>query len=424
MATRSTARRAFLITAAATAAAVTLAGCGGGASEADGGGGATTLRLSVFGDTGNMRTLADQYEEENPGITVELNNVASAEDARTNLLTKLAAGNGLADVEQLEIGWIADLRPYASEFVPVAGDAYGDWVPVQQEPITVDGKMFGYGLGTGPLATCYRSGLLEAAGLPGDPDGASELMGTWDDYFAAGEQYVAGGGQGAWYDSSYLTFIAQVEQLEFPYEDEDGNVIVDNPEVEGIFKDTLALADTLSAKLAPFSEDWNAGFNSGAFATIGCPSWLLTTIEGNSPDITDWNVANAFPGGGGNLGGAYLAVPTQSDNPEEAAALASWLTAPEQQIAAFEAGAAFPSRLEALESTELTGITSEYFNNAPIGQIYADRSQAIPEVTYKGPNYIAIDTAAFNAMTRVEAGQQSIDDAWAQFVEESEAAAE
>ena len=59
---------------------------------------------------------------------------------------------------------------------------------------------------------------------------------------------------------------------------------------------------------------------------------------------------STFPGGGGNWGGSYLTVPTQSEHPEEAMALANWLTAPEQQIKAFIAKGTFPSQVDALSS--------------------------------------------------------------------------
>lgn len=407
-----------------TLTTIALAGCSS-TSPDPAGSDDVTIKLSTFGEPGNIQELADQYEEENPGVTIEVATTASAEDARTNLLTKLAAGTGLADVEQLEISWIGDLTQYSDAFVPVADDEFGDWATVQADPVTKDGEMWAYGLGTGPEAICYRADMLEAAGLPSDPEAVAGLVGgSWDEFFAAGEQYAAGGGTGAWYDSSYLIYNAQVEQLEYPYEDKDDKIVVDNPETEAIFKETLEKADALSAKLSPFSTDWNVGMGSGAFATITCPSWMLAMIQGNAPEVATWQVANAFPGGGGNVGGSYLSVPEQGKNHEAASKFASWLTAPDQQISAFQAGAGFPSRLDALDNEELTSVTNEFFGDATVGQIFADRSKAITTVIHKGPQYLAIDTAAFNAMTRVETGQQSIDEAWDQFVTESEAAGE
>ena len=411
----------------ATAALVLTAGCSGGSDEpaapADPNA-PVTVKVSTFGNADALKKQVEAYEKANPNVTVEVSTAANAEDARTNMLTKLAAGSGLADVEQLEISWMGDLKQYASKFVPVEGDQYGDWVPVQAEPAkTPDGKLFAYGQGTGPQAICYRADMLKEAGMASDPEAVATMVGgSWADYFAAGDKYAAAGGPGKWYDSAYQIYNAQIEQLPFPYENAENQIVADNPEVEKIFRDTLAADSRLSAKLSPFSEDWNAGFGSGKFATVACPSWMLTIISGNAKKVTDWNIANAFPGGGGNVGGSYLAVPTQSKNPAAAQALASWLTAPEQQIGAFKEGAAFPSRTQALESPDLLAVDNSYFNKAKIGTIFADRSKAITNVIYKGPKYLAVDTAAFNAITRVETGKQSVDEAWAQFVQEAKAA--
>ena len=420
-------RMRFLpLAALAVVSGVILSACSAPSNGSSDSGGPVTLKVSTFGESGAIKDLAKKYEKENPGVTVEVNTVASSDDARTNLLTKLAAGSGLADVEQLEISWIGQLTPYASKFVPVENDKGGDWVKAQADPVTLtDGKKFAYGLGLGPEAVCYKADMLQQAGLPSDPESVAKMVGgSWADFFAAGEKYVADGGQGGWYDSSYLLFDAQVEQMAYPYEDKNNKIVVDNPKVEKIFKDTLAAAPKLSAKLPAFSDDWNAGMASGKFATITCPSWMLTTIQGNAKDATDWNIANAFPGGGGNIGGSYFAVPTQGKHQAAASKLASWMSAPAQQVAQFTSGGAFPSRTKALDDPAVTSVKSAYFNNAPIGTIFGDRSKAITKVMYKGPHFIAIDTAAFNAMSRVEAGQQSIDDAWKQFIQESKAAAD
>ena len=383
-----------------------------------------TLKLGAFGDTSIVQKQAEQYHALHPNVTVDVTTVASAEDARTALLTKLAAGNGLNDVEQLEISWVGQLQKYSNKFQTLPPDQFGPFLPVQTQPVaTKDGGTFAYGFGTGPQAICYHADMFKKAGLPTDPAAVATLLGTtWDDYFAAGRKYAAGGGPAKWYDSSYLIYNAQIEQMEFPYESADGAVVANNPQVEKAFKDTLAAGSQLSAKLSAFSEDWNSGMGTSKYATLACPSWLLSTIQGNSKGVTDWRIANAFPGGGGSVGGSFLAVPTQSANPTQAEALASWLSAPDQQIATFEGGGAFPSRSQALDDPKLAAVTNPYFGDAKVGTIFSDRSKAIPKVMYKGPHYIGIDTAAFNAITRVEAGQQSVDEAWQQFVTEAQAA--
>jgi cellobiose transport system substrate-binding protein len=399
--------------------AMALAACGGGDDDGGSSGGKITLKVATYGDFGYTDAMFAQYEKDHPGIKVETSVAASSEDARTNMLTKLAAGSGLADVEAVEISWVAQLRQYAELFQPVEDDDYGDWVGYQKDPVTLDDDtLFGYGVATGPEAMCYRADLLEQAGMPSDPDSVAAMVGDWDSFFAAGEQYAAGGGK-AWFDSAYMIYNAQVEQLEYPYENADDEIVAaSDPEVETVFRDTLAVAPTQSAHLEPFSEDWAAATANGGFAVMACPSWMLGVIEGNASEVTTWKIANAFPGGGGNVGGSFLVVPKQSNHAKEAAELASWLTAPAQQIEAFKNAGPFPSRVDALDDPALADITNAYFGDAPVGTTFADRTEAIDTVMYKGPHYLAIDAAIYGAITRVESGQQSVDDSWDQFVDE------
>ena len=104
----------------------------------------------------------------------------------------------------------------------------------------------------------------------------------------------------------------------------------------------------MSSHTGQWSEDWTAAFQKDGFATMACPGWMLGVIEGNAAGVEGWDIANVFPGGGGNWGGSFLTVPAMGEHPAEAKALAAWLTAPEQQIKAFKAKGTFPSQVEAL----------------------------------------------------------------------------
>ena len=149
-----------------------------------------------------------------------------------------------------------------------------------------------------------------------------------------------------------------------------------------------------------------------------CPGWMLGVISGNAPDTTGWDIANAFPGGGGNWGGSYLVVPENGANVEAASQLADWLTAPEQQLKAFTNAGTFPSQVEALESDTLLDATNEYFNNAPTGQILTDRADAITVAPYKGPKYFQFHDALQNAVTRVFDGLEDQETSWNTWVAE------
>ena len=69
---------------------------------------------------------------------------------------------------------------------------------------------------------------------------------------------------------------------------------------------------------------------------------MTGAIEERAGGVEGWDVANVFPGGGGNWGGSFLTVPESGPNTEAAKELAAWLTAPEQQTKAFESAGTFP----------------------------------------------------------------------------------
>lgn len=216
-----------------------------------------------------------------------------------------------------------------------------------------------------------------------------------------------------------------INQVEVPFEDESGEIIADtNPEVRDLYDQLLAASveDELSAGLSQWSGDWSDAFQRSSFATMLCPGWMLGVIEGNADGIEGWDIADVFPGGGGNWGGSYLTVPAQGENVEAAKELAAWLTEPEQQIKAFEAIGAFPSTVEALESEEIQTATDEFFNDAPVGETLANRAEAIEVQPLKGPNYLLINVAIQDALNRVDV--DGIDDAessWEKFVNDVEA---
>src|SRR5690606_7896136 len=64
---------------------------------------------------------------------------------------------------------------------------------------------------------------------------------------------------------------------------------------------------------------------------------------------------------------------------EEAQKLVAWLTAPEQQAHIFKEIGNIPSSQKALDTDEVKGATSEYFSDAPIGQIFGAAAQEIPD---------------------------------------------
>jgi cellobiose transport system substrate-binding protein len=401
----------------AVAAALTACSASGSTDASEGADGNVTLTVATFNEFGYEELFAE-YEEANPGITIKHKKAGTANEHQDNLYTKLAAGSGLSDIEAVEVDWLASLMEQSDQFVDLSSDEVeGRWLDWKAEAATTpDGKLIGYGTDIGPEGICYRADLFEKAGLPTDRAEVAKLFTTWDDYFATGREFVEKVPGTAWYDSSGGTAQAMINQVEYAYEDADNNVVAaDNAEVQSVFRTVTENTD-LGTGTTQWSEDWTKGFQNDGFATMACPGWMLGVIEGNASGVEGWDIADVFPGGGGNWGGSYLLVPTQSQHPEEAKALAAWLTAPEQQIRAFQSKGTFPSQVEALEDPALTGTTNAFFNDAPTGEILANRAEAVEFLPHKGPRYADINTAFQQAIQRVDEGQESPEEAWDNFL--------
>lgn len=406
-------KKRYLSIASVAALALTVAACGGGSESPTSGsengsasaGGSDeqiTLTVATFNEFG-YEALYEQYMEENPNIKIEAIKAATMDEARQNLLTGLAAGDGLADIEAAEVAWFTELMPYADKFVDLASDdVAGRWLDWKEQAATTpDGQLLGYGTDIGPEAICYRADLFEQAGLPTDREEVAALLeGDWTNYFEVGRQFTEATGI-PWFDGALGTYNGMVQQLAFPYENEDGSIkpLPDNADVKAIYDELAQYAD-ISAGLGQWSEDWTAAFQNDGFATMLCPGWMTGVIEGNAAGVEGWDIADVFPGGGGNWGGSYLLVPTQSEHQEEAKALAAWLTAPEQAIGAFEAVGAFPSQADALKDDALLSSTNEFFNDAPMGQILANRAEAVEVQPFQGEHFFVINTVVSDAITR------------------------
>lgn len=425
---KSTRSRSASIIALGAAAALVLASCSDDseeptADEPTAEDEAITLSITTFGTFG-YDALYEEYMDLYPNITIEATNIDTGGNARTDAFTKIAAGSGLTDIVALEEGWLGAIMEVSENFVDLRDygieDRAGDWLDWKYAQGTdPQGRVIGYGTDIGPEGICYRGDLFAAAGLPGDRDGVAQLLdGDWQHFFDIGRQYTATTGK-AWYDHSGFVWNAMVNQLPEGYYKADGTLnVVDNAELRDRW-DTLsaAVADGLSASQAAW--DWNGGasFVDGTFATFMCPGWMLGVVQGNTEGgggdaSTGWDFADVFPGGAANWGGSFLAVSESSQHKEAAAALASWLTEPDQQVKQFEAAGTFPSTIAAAEQLAADATPNAFFNDAPVGAILAKRAEGVV-AQFKGPDDSLIQENVFGAaLQQLDQGTADGNAAW------------
>ncbi|MEY2849218.1 MAG: hypothetical protein RI885_1885 [Actinomycetota bacterium] len=396
---------------AATAALTLLAGCssGGGDDTAD----TVTLDVWLFGGMGLDEVVA-QYEEDNPGIDINVKGANSDEQAQA--LTTALAGGSVPDVAAIEGSYLAKFKAQPQNFVDMRtlgadeiADTYLDWR--WDQGVAADGEVIGIPTDVGGLAMAYRTDLFAAAGLPTNRDEVGALWSTWDDFMAVGEQYKAATGKGMIDTVVAAVYNASVRQgSEQYYGDDDELIYETNDQVRTSF-DRAIEAIPFSSQIKPFSEEWNAGMNNGDFAVLSAPSYMMTYIKQQAPDTAGkWDIATV-PGNSGSAGGSQLTIPAKSDNPEEAYDFITWLLAPEQQLTVFQTNGNFPTTPELYDTPDIQDFTNDFFGGAPVGQIYSASVQSV-EPIYEGPEHRVIETALVNVMDEVEAGQVDKADAW------------
>lgn len=410
--------------AAAGAAALTLAAaCSGQQTTTQPG--QVELRIAYWGDFG-LDELEDAYETLNPNVNIILNS-GDYNAQHEALQQALLAGSGAADIAAIDEGFIVQFRTQADKFVNLldkgAGSREGDYLAWKWDQAkSADGKVIGLGTDIGGLAMCYRTDLFAAAGLPTDREQVSALWPTWDQFFAVGQQYVAAAGGKKFVDNATNLYNPILGQQSIGHFDTSETLQMNGGPKTAFDLSIKAIDLGLSANLGSFSPEWNAGFVDGTFAVLACPAWMLGHIKNTAGDANagKWDIA-AIPGGGGNWGGSFLTIPASGQNIDEAYKFIDWVTQPAQQLEIFKKVGNMPSQPGMYTDPALLDFKNEYFNNAPVGQIFTKTAEGL-KPQYLGKNNGKVRTAVENVLNSVQAGTVPSSGAWAIALEEAEKA--
>src|SRR6266540_3568370 len=334
------------------------------------GSGENRLVVNTFGDFG-YRELYTRYEQSHPGLKI-VERVVSYDDHHKNLQAHLLAGSGTGDVEAVDGGYIALFKAWSDKFVDFK--AYGadpnQWLAWKSQQATASGgKLMGLGTDIGGLAMCYRSDLFAKAGLPSNRDAVAALWPDWRSYIETGKRFKATAPNDvAWFDSGANLFNAIIGQASVAYVDSTNKVVVgSNPAVKQAYDLAVeAVQAGESAKLSTFSQQWNAGFQRGSFATVTCPAWMTDTIKLNAPEQ------------------------------------ASWI---------FRTQGHLPSQATLYDDPAVVGHTNPFFNNAPTGQIFAASAKKL-QPQRQGPKDGDIGPLIGQGINRVETGKQGPERSW------------
>lgn len=421
---------------ATAAGCVAIAGCTAGTSQPvfKRVGPLVTLRIGVYGDPGYQQSgLYAQYERLHPNIKI-IQVAAAQQDAYWRALPASLKSGRADDIQAIPVADISAVTgPLAGDFVPLntlgsggaSGSAFADaWLPwVTQQATSPAGNTYALGAQTGPIAICYRTSLLAEAGLPTSPKVLARDWSTWAGYLKLGELFRARVPRGpAFTDSAASLYNAMAAQAKEQYYSPAGRlVLTSNPAIKGAWDTAVRAArDGLSARLTPQSKAWDRGLARASFATAVCPAWMLRQISTLAGPLGSggWNVT-AAPGGTGNVGGFYLALPRTGRHQQAAFQLADFLAGEQAGIDLFRTRGDFPANFAAV--TAVDTVTSTYFSGAEVGKIFGETADRTP-ATILGPASGAIGADLDGDLSQVEAGRLGSACAWRTAVRQAQAA--
>ncbi|MEV1247692.1 ABC transporter substrate-binding protein [Nonomuraea sp. NPDC050022] len=400
----------------AMALALTAAACGGGGSPSQPTGDGKSFEFWSFSGI-NQKADVEVYQKQNPGIQVKLTEVGGSVETAQALTTALAGGKvpDLVLIQGDDLPKFVqqpqnfyDLRQLGAD--KIKGD-YLDWVMSQST--AKGGEIIGIPTDVGGMAVAYRTDLFKAAGLPTDREEVGKLWPTWDAFIETGKKYTAATKKAFVDNAGTSVFHQAVNQGPQKYYDPSGNVVYStSPQVKTAFDLALkAVQAGITAKQSSFSDGWSAGIGKDQFAVISAPSWLLEQIRNNAPGTKGkWDIAT-IPGGAGNWGGSYLAIPKGAKNPKAAWDYISKTQSPQGQLAHFVVTGALPTTPSVYKDPKLTALKDPFFSDAPTGTIYTNSLLGLKPF-YIGPDSSAIGQELLNAITNVEQGKGDPAKAW------------
>ncbi|PLS27745.1 ABC transporter substrate-binding protein [Bifidobacterium parmae] len=376
-------RRAAAVTAAALAVVATAA-CG---SATD-----THTHITVWSWEPSMAEVVDRFEEANPDVVVDLENISGYDQ----LNTAIQDGYGMPDVAQVEYfallqyavsGQLLDISDYV-------GDDYANfYTPGTWSSVQLAGRIYGLPMDSGPMAFFYNKSVFDQVGVD-----ASRIR-TWDDYYEAAKKlkqigvYIAAdAGDASFYDA--MIWLAGGQPF---HTSPDGKTVTvnltgdDGTKRFTAFWQKMIDEGLIDTHRTTWSDSWKRALGTGDVASVFSGAWMPSMLLSNVLGAAGlWRVA-AMPTPDGRPtnaenGGSAMAVLQSTRKPEAAYRFVDFVTHDRQGIEARVAGGSFPADLATLSSRAFldkstvrasNGVDIPYFGGQQFNRVLAEAAENV-----------------------------------------------
>lgn len=407
-------RQARTSLAAVAALALVTTGC---SSDSDGAAAASSdeeIRLTFWGTYGNggntaqtdvLDTLIPQFEEDNPGVTVEYVDIPY--DDMQQKLTTSAAGDELPDLLRSDINWVAqfaELGVFAQldgvmdNFDELASAVYPGTLATNHW----DGHYYGLPLNTNTRVLITSQEALDAAGMDAPPATFDELAAMAEALEGTGTQVFADGGLQGWNIFPWIwsaggqvsddDLTTATGYLDGPASVEAVQLLVDLYEAGQIPNLIIGNEGATST---------SDGLPSGDYATILDGPWMRDIWSGQFPDFTP--IYAPVPAGDGGsvsvVGGESIVMMSSSPHQEAAMKFIEFTQGREYQLGMAAVG-------------QMT-VVQEFGQEGEIDQFYAVFAEQLETARARLaiPGASQVDGILQDALTPAFEGQVTVQEA-------------
>jgi lactose/L-arabinose transport system substrate-binding protein len=373
---------------------------------------ATVMVWAWPGFVDPIRDLVPKFNEKNPDIKIEFQQMAWA-DVHTKLITALAAGTGapdIAGVSDYKIGDMAGVGGGLADLTDWMKPYEKDFVPVHWNELVKDGKIWAVPSDAAPVVVYYRKDLFDQWNLD------LEKATLWDEFISIGQQVTekSGGKSNLMGLQTGVVGIHQdlTGQLGGAVFSVEGKTIVNDQKNLDALKLIKKLVDSGVAVKDVTAAAWNASMKDGSLACYIQPAWFVFPMKEQAPETSGaWRVMKmpAFAAGGSRAsddGGANLAITEQSKVKEAAFTyLAFTQCTKEGQLQQFTKFDLFPTFKPALDDPAFDEPV-DFFGKQAMRRILADVAVEAPAI-WRGSNYMEARDILNQELVAAVAGEKT-----------------